>query len=206
MEKLHIGIIIGSTREGRFSEHPAHWLHELGKDHAELNFELIDLRDHTLPFLEGSNNPSQMHGVYPDQQVATWAATIKNLDGYIMVTPEYNHSYSAVLKNALDHISGEFGNKPVAFVSYGSVGGARAVEQLRLVAVEHQMAPIRNALHIMAPWFLREADGSLKAGALDSYVDAAKGMLAQLAWWTNALRNARQTVEFTPSPVAIKSS
>lgn len=192
MEKLNIGILIGSTREGRFSEHAAKWLYGLGHTHESLNVELIDLRDHPLPFLEGSGNPSQMNGIYSDPNAATWAAKILSLDGYIVVTPEYNHGYSAVLKNAFDHIFGEFASKPIAFVAYGSVGGARAVEQLRLVAIEHQMAPIRNAVHIMAPWFLRETDGSLKAGALDSYAGAADGMFTQLAWWASALKSARQ--------------
>jgi NAD(P)H-dependent FMN reductase len=116
---------------------------------------------------------------------------IASLDGYIIVTPEYNRSTSAVLKNALDHIYGEFTNKPVAFISYGSVGGARAVEQLRLMAIELQMAPIRNSVHIMAPWFLRNEDGSLKAGALDEYRKSGEGMLEQLAWWAKALTVAR---------------
>ncbi len=192
MKKLNIGILIGSTREGRFSEHVAKWLHDLGQTNESLTFELIDLRDYQLPFLESKTNPSHMNGVYPNPHVAAWATKIKNLDGYIVVTPEYNHSYSAVLKNTLDHISGEFVNKPIAFVAYGSVGGARAVEQLRLVAIEHQMAPIRNAVHIMAPWFLREEDGSLKTGALDSYIDAAESMFTQLAWWTKTLNTGRQ--------------
>jgi NAD(P)H-dependent FMN reductase len=206
MEKLNIGIIIGSTREGRFSEHSAKWLYELGKNHEALNLELIDLRDHTLPFLEARTNPSQMNGMYPDPQVAAWAEKIKSLDGYIVVTPEYNRSTSAVLKSALDHIYGEFAQKPIAFVSYGSVGGARAVEQLRLMAVEHQMAPIRTAVHIMAPWNLREADGTLKSGALDSYVQTAIGMLEQLVWWAHALKHARHGVEITPSHVAVKTA
>jgi NAD(P)H-dependent FMN reductase len=191
MEKLNIGVIIGSTREGRFSEHAANWILSEGQKHEALSLTLVDLREHTLPFLESSSNPSQMGGVYSDTSAAKWAETIKNLDGYIIVTPEYNRSTSGVLKNALDHIYGEFANKPVAFISYGSVGGARAVEQLRLIAVEHQMAPIRSAVHIMAPWFLRETDSSLKAGALDSYAGAANGMLEQLTWWTRTLRLGR---------------
>jgi NAD(P)H-dependent FMN reductase len=191
MEKPTIGIIIGSTRNGRFGELPATWVAELGKAREDLSFETIDLRDYALPFLEGATNPSQMNGVYEHPDVIRFAEKIKGLDGYIIVTPEYNRSTSAVLKNALDHIYGEFAKKPVAFVAYGSVGGARAVEQLRLMAVEHQMAPIRTAIHIMAPWFMREVDGSLKTGALDTYVHAATGMFEQLAWWTKALKVAR---------------
>ncbi len=194
MEKLKIGIIIGSTREGRFSEHAGQWINEIAGTQDGLQVELIDLRDHSLPFLESATNPSQMGGVYPNEHVARWAEKIKSLDGYIIVTPEYNRSTSAVLKNSLDHIYGEFANKPVAFVSYGSVGGARAVEQLRTMAVEHQMAPIRSAVHIMAPWMLREADGSLKTDALESYTSGAEGMLTQLTWWAKTLKAGRETV------------
>jgi NAD(P)H-dependent FMN reductase len=191
MEKPTIGIIIGSTRDGRFSEHPAHWIHSIGETREDMTFEILDLRDHPLPFLQDAVNPSHKNGVYADDSVARWAKIITNLDGYIIVTPEYNRSTSAVLKNALDHIYGEFAQKPVAFVSYGSVGGARAVEQLRLMAIEHQMAPIRSAVHIMAPWTLRNEDGTLKTGALDEYKKSAEGMLEQLLWWTKALKTAR---------------
>ncbi len=121
-----IGIIIGSTRDGRFSEHPAQWILGLGKERTDVAFEIIDLRDHPLPFLQDAVNPSHKNGVYGDESVARFAEKIKSLDGYIIVTPEYNRSTSAVLKNALDHIYGEFTNKPVAFISYGSVGGSRA--------------------------------------------------------------------------------
>jgi NAD(P)H-dependent FMN reductase len=191
MEKPTIGIIIGSTRNGRFSEYPAQWVATLCATRDDLSCEVVDLRDYALPFLEDAVNPSHMNGVYGNPDVDRFAAKIKSFDGYIIVTPEYNRSTSGVLKNALDHIYGEFTNKPVAFIAYGSVGGARAVEQLRLIAVEHQMAPIRNGVHIMAPWMLREADGSLKTGALDSYTKAGESMLEQLSWWAKALKVAR---------------
>ncbi len=191
MNTVSIGIIVGSTRDGRFSEYPAQWILELGKERTDLAFEIIDLRDHPLPFLQDSVNPSYKNGAYGDESVDRFAKKIASLDGYIIVTPEYNRSTSAVLKNALDHIYGEFTNKPVAFISYGSVGGARAVEQLRLMAIELQMAPIRNSVHIMAPWFLRNEDGSLKAGALDEYKKSGEAMLTQLEWWVRALSVAR---------------
>ncbi len=191
MEKPTIGIIIGSTRDGRFSEHPAKWIAGIGKSREDMSLMTIDLREHPLPFLQDAVNPSHKNGVYSDESVGRFAKLIAGLDGYIIVTPEYNRSTSAVLKNAIDHIYGEFANKPVAFVSYGSVGGARAVEKLRLMAIEHQMAPIRSAVHIMAPWTLRNEDGSLKDGALDDYQKAAEGMLEQLSWWTTALKTAR---------------
>ena len=191
MEKITIGVIVGSTREGRFSEFPARWIMERGAQHPLLSLELIDLRDHVLPFLTDAKNPSQSGGVYADEGANVWAKRISALDGYIMVTPEYNRSTSGVLKNALDHIYGEFAKKPVGFIAYGSVGGARAVEQLRLIAIEHQMTPIRNGVHIMAPWFLRESDGTLKADGFTPYEKQADTMLAELSWWAKALKVAR---------------
>jgi NAD(P)H-dependent FMN reductase len=153
--------------------------------------EILDLRDYALPFLADSTNPSHRNGVYGDEAIDRFAHAIKKFDGYIIITPEYNRSTSGVLKNALDLIYGEFANKPVAFISYGSVGGARAVEQLRLIAVEHQMAPIRNGVHILAPWTLRNEDGTLKDGALDGYLKSAEAMLEQLSWWARALMHTR---------------
>ena len=98
-----------------------------------------------------------------------------------------------MLKNAMDWVYQEWNNKPMGFVAYGSVGGARAVEQLRTVAVELQMAPVRNAVHIPAHWVLLDEKGVLKTGALDSYQMAAEGLLTQLVWWANALKAARGT-------------
>jgi NAD(P)H-dependent FMN reductase len=191
MQKLTIGVLIGSTRDGRFSVYPAQWIIELGSTHERLAFELVDLRNYKLPFLTDSVNPSKMNGIYPDAEVMRFAECIKKFDGYIIVTPEYNHAYPAVLKNAIDHIKSEWARKPVAFISYGTVGGARAVEQLRQVMIDFETVPLKNALHIIAPWMLRETDGSLKAGALDSYVKSGEGMLDQLSWWTQTLKQGR---------------
>jgi NAD(P)H-dependent FMN reductase len=105
-----------------------------------------------------------------------------------MISPEYNHGYSSAIKNAIDSIYIEWNNKPVGFLSYGSAGGARAVEQLREVAVELQMAPIRNGVHIMSPWNLTDEKGQLKSGALDDYEKPMQNMLEQLSWWARALK------------------
>src|SRR5688572_27693303 len=142
---LKIQIIIGSTRPNRFSETPAKWLYEIAKTRKDIKFELIDLRDYPLPFYNEPKSPSSMKGDYPNPDVKTWAKKIAGADGYIIISPEYNHGYPAVLKNALDSIYIEWNTKPVGFVSYGSVGGARAVEQLRQVAVELKMVPIQSA-------------------------------------------------------------
>lgn len=110
--------------------------------------ELLDLRDYPLPFFDESVSPMRMNGQYSNQAVAKWADKVKQADAYIMICPEYNHGYTAVLKNAIDHLYPEWNHKPVGFLSFGSTGGARAIEQLRLVAVELQLLPIKNAIHI----------------------------------------------------------
>src|SRR6267142_1622753 len=151
-QQPRIGIVIGSTREGRFGEKPAHWIHEIAKQRTDLAFELVDLRDHLLPFFNEPRSPA--YGPVNNEAARLWAATLATLDGFIVVTPEYNHGPSAVLKNALDYAYTEFVRKPIAFVGYGSVGAARAVEQLRLVTAELQMVSVRNAVHIGGGDFL----------------------------------------------------
>jgi NAD(P)H-dependent FMN reductase len=189
---LKVKIILGSTRPGRFGDKPAAWIVELAKRQGAFEVELLDLWDWKLPFYNEDHSLSMKPGVYADPVGAKWAAKIAEADAYIVISPEYNHGPSAVVKNALDYAYTEWNHKPIAFISYGSVGGARAVEQLRGVAVELQMAPIRGAVHIMAPWMLTDEKGTLKPGALDPYADAATGMLSQLAWWAEALAKARK--------------
>lgn len=191
-KEFELKIIIGSTRPNRFSDKAASWFAEIAKRDENFNIEVLDLRDYPMPFFEEPTSPSHMKlGDYKNEVVKKWWRKIEEGDAFVIVSPEYNHGYSAVLKNALDYVFAPWNNKPVAFVGYGSVGGGRAIEQLREVAVELQMAPIRNAVHILAPWFLLEADGSLKKGALDSYNGAAEGVLKQLSWWAETLRVGR---------------
>ncbi len=145
---MNIQVIIGSTRPNRFSEKPAHWIMgELAK-HEGVQAELIDLRDYPLPMFDAEISPAWSGGQYPHESVMAWAAKISQADAYIMIAPEYNHGYSAVLKNALDWLYPEWAHKPVGFISYGGNGGARAVEQLRQVVVELQMLPVKYGIHI----------------------------------------------------------
>ncbi len=189
---LHIKVIVGSTRPGRFSEKILPWLHaELAKREG-LSVEVLDLKEHTLPFFESPMSPAYVeNGEYGNDTVNAWGKKIGEADAFIMITPEYNHGTSAVLKNAIDAVYREWNNKAVAFIGYGSAGGARAVEQLRQVAVEMQMASTRNAVHIMAPWLLSNEDGSLKDGVLDSYTASLNSTLDQLTWWGEALKAAQ---------------
>ena len=194
-KKVELKIIIGSTRPKRFSEKAGEWFLEIARKESRFNVEVLDLRDHTLPYYDEAVSPSQMKvGEYKNDLVNIWGRKIEEADAYVVITPEYNHGYSAVLKNAFDYVYAPWNRKPIGFVSYGSVGGGRAVEQLRQVAVELQMAPIRSAVHIQSPWDLLAEDGSLKPGALDSYGKSAEGLLKQLLWWAETLRVGREQV------------
>lgn len=188
---LNIKIILASVRNGRFGDKPAEWITGIAKEKEGLSVELLDLKDYSLPVFQEAVSPAYVEGKYESAEVNRWAEKIAEADGFIVVTPEYNHGYPSSLKNNIDYLYKEWGNKPICFVSYGSTGGARATQQLREVSIELQMAPIRSSVHIMSPWFLTEADGSLKAGALDAYTKSADNMLTQLMWWANALKNAR---------------
>lgn len=193
METIKIKIILGSTRKNRFSDKPGNWILEQAKKKEGAEVELLDLRDYPMPFYDEPISPAMIKdGAYQNEIVKKWAAKINEADAFIIVTPEYNHSTSGVLKNALDSIYTEWNNKPVSFVSYGGVGGARAVEQVRTVAIALQMAPIRSAVHIPGgPWNLLDEKGNLKEGAFFPFENSASAMLDQLIWWGRALKAAR---------------
>ncbi len=185
-----IGIIIGSTREGRFGEKPAHWIHEIAQQRTDLAFELIDLRDHPLPFFNETLSPAW--ALVKNEAAQRWANRLAQLDGLIVVTPEYNHGPSAVLKNALDYAYKEFIRKPIGFVGYGGVGAARAIEQLRLVAIELQMAPVRNAVHIGMVEFLGIWQQGKSFEDFPHLAQSANALLDDFSWWTKALKAARE--------------
>jgi NAD(P)H-dependent FMN reductase len=178
--KPRILVILGSTREGRVGERVAHWLLRQLDGQQAAAFELVDLRDYPLPIYEG---PS---GERRGATVQRWADKVAAVDGYVVVTPEYNHGYPAALKSALDHAYDEWNRKPVAFVSYGGhAAGYRAVEQLRLVAVELQMVPIREQVAIQAPWAAFDEQGGLMRKGAE---EAVRRMVddARLTRWQTA--------------------
>lgn len=188
---LQIKVIAGSTREGRFSDQAANWITaELNK--AGVTAEMLDLRDYEMPFFNEAVSPLYKSEPYRNEAVARFTKKIAAGDAFVLATPEYNHGTSGVLKNALDWVYQEWNNKPVAFVSYGSGGGARAVEQLRQVAIELQMAPIRNAVHIPGEQYFPVLFGKGTAADLFSaQSEKAAALITQLIWWTRALKIAR---------------
>lgn len=188
-ETPRIGIVIASTREGRFGEKPARWIHGIAAQRTDLAFELIDLRDYPMPFFNESASPAYRPPT--DETARRWAAKVASLDGFIFVTAEYNRGPPAVLKNALDYAYREFNRKPAAYVGYGGVGGARAVEQLRLNHIELQMAPTRSGVHIAGGDFMALARGEKGFADMPHLAKSAAAMLEELAWWTKALKRAR---------------
>src|SRR3989344_7658811 len=147
---MKIGVILGSIREIRRGGRVAKWLTTQIKTYKNFEWELLDLKDYPLPFYNESNSPEGLEGNYTNKIGKKWAEKIGEFDGFIIITPEYNHGTPAVLKNALDWVYYEWNRKPVAFISYSpnSDGGIRAVEQLRLNSIELQMVPINQSIYI----------------------------------------------------------
>jgi NAD(P)H-dependent FMN reductase len=186
-----IAVIVGSTRRGRFADLPLRWVTETLTERKDCDTEAIDLRDHLLPPFD-LPPPARTGREYASDDIADLARRIDHADGFIVLTAEYNHGYPAVLKNAMDWTFPEWQRKPVAFIGWGNAGGARAIEQLRQVVVEFEMAPLRHAVHIMPEILIaaRQTDpGDLTVFAT---LEPRLGRLADdLAWWTKALGDAR---------------
>lgn len=189
MSKPKIGIIVGSTRATRFADKPTEWIANIAKAHTDLDFEVVDLRDYPMPFFEEATSPAWAPS--QNEVAQRWQKKVDELDGYIFITAEYNRGPTAVLKNAIDYAYNEWNNKPAAFVGYGGVGAARAIEQLRLHAVEMQMAPTRAGVHILMPDFMAVLQQGKKLEEFDHLNQSATAMLNQLAWWAKALKTAR---------------
>ncbi|MER8482959.1 NADPH-dependent FMN reductase [Mesorhizobium sp. M1322] len=190
MSKPKIAIVVGSTRAARFADVPTQWIAKIAKSHADIDVEVVDLRDFPLPFFDEVASsawaPSQ------NEVAKRWQKKVAEFDGFIFTAAEYNHGPTAVLKNAIDYAANEWNKKPAGFVGYGSVGGARAVEQLRLHAVELQMAPVKSAVHIAWADFLAVRQGEKKLEDLEHLNQAATALVNDVAWWAKVLKAARQ--------------
>jgi NAD(P)H-dependent FMN reductase len=189
MSKPPIGIVISTTREGRFGDKPAAWIRDIAAARGDMAVEIVDLRDYPMPLFEEAGSPAYAP---PKNEVARrWGQKVAELDGFIFVTAEYNRGPPAALKNALDHAYTEFNRKPAAFVGYGGVGGARAVEQLRLTCIELQMAPTRSGVHIGGADFIGMYMQGKTFADMPHLDPTAAVMLDELAWWTHVLKAAR---------------
>jgi len=189
VSKPRIGIILSTTRTGRFADRAAAWLLELATQRQDLEFELLDLRDYPLPLFDEPKSP--LWAPAQNAVAQRWAKKIESLDGYIFLTAEYNHSVPGVLKNALDYVAHVFAKKPAAYVGYGGVGAARAIEQLRLINVGQQMAPLNSAVHIGGADFVDLLVHGNSFADKPHLLPSVGTMLEELAWWTRALKQAR---------------
>ena len=145
-QRLKVAIIIGSTRPNRNSEAVSKWMYDIAKRRSDAEFELVDILDLNLPLLDEPIPPSM--GQYSKEHTKQWSEKINSFDAFVFVTPEYNHSFFAALKNAIDFLFREWNNKAAGFVSFGSAGGVRAVEQLRLVMAEVKVATVRAQVYL----------------------------------------------------------
>ncbi|MGE4289104.1 MAG: NADPH-dependent FMN reductase [Salinivirgaceae bacterium] len=183
---IKTGIIIGSTRPGRNTEAVAKWVYDLASKRNDAEYELVDLKDYNLPLLDEAYPAS--FGQYSNEHTKVWAEKIKSLDAFVFVNGEYNHSIPGVLKNALDYLYAEWNNKAAGFVSYGSAGGARAVEHLRLILSELQVAHVRNQVLLSLFTDFENFSGFKPAPMQESSLNT---MLDQLVNWATALKSNR---------------
>ncbi|MEU4534139.1 NAD(P)H-dependent oxidoreductase [Streptosporangium sp. NPDC023825] len=181
-----IAIIIGSTRPGRVGEAVARWVLDIAGRRDDAEFELVDIADFKLPHLDEEFPPAA--GRYSRPHTLAWAEKIASFDGFVFVTPEYNHSTSGALKNAIDFLFAEWNDKAAGFVSYGSVGGARAVEHLRLVMAELKVATVRAQVALS---LMTDFRNYTEFAPAEHHVAAVDAMLDQVVSWSNALATVR---------------
>lgn len=194
MTKPRIAVIVGSIRPNRFGDKPAKWIYEHAKARGDIDVELVDLADYKLPLFDAP--ASDLWVPTTNTEALRWQEKLNGFDGFIVVTAEYNRSLPGALKNAIDWAYKPFIRKAVAFVGYGSVGGARAVEHLRNVMVELQAAPVRQGIHIGGSEFMSVLMGQRQWDDIKGTFDPfAPDLLDNLVWWTNATREARQADE-----------
>jgi NAD(P)H-dependent FMN reductase len=184
---LRIAIIMGTTRPNRKSEVVARWVYDIASKRNDAEYELLDLRDYDLPMFDEPNPPSRNQ--YTKEHTKIWSKKISSYDGYIFVTGEYNHSIPAVLKNAIDYLYYEWHNKPAGFVSYGSAGGARAVEQLRQVMGEIHVTDVRQQVLFFIP---QDFENYTIFRPKEQHERTLNAMLDNLIAWGEAFKAAGQ--------------
>ncbi|SFB07354.1 NAD(P)H-dependent FMN reductase [Lentibacillus halodurans] len=188
---LNIGIILGSVREGRNGEAVANWIHDFAvKRNDNVTYEIVDLADYQLPMLGASIPEAQQKE--SEAAVRDWSEKMASFDGYVIVAPEYNHAIGGALKNALDHLKPEVANKAAGFVGYGSLGGTRAHENLRLIFSELQVADVQTAVTFS---LMTDFENFSEFKPADYHADNANKMLDQVIAWSGALKQVREHAE-----------
>lgn len=194
---IKIAVIVGSTRPGRKALDVAKWVLDIAKLRGDAGFELVDIADFNLPLLDEEVPPSM--GQYKQEHTKRWAATIAGFDGFVFVTPEYNHGTSGALKNAIDFLFAEWNNKAAGFVGYGSAGGARAVESLRLVMGELMIADVRA--QVMLSLF-SDFEHYTTFKPAEHHERSLTTVLDQVVAWSGALQRLREHSEDSAAAVA----
>jgi len=187
---IRIGIILGSTRPNRIGEQVARWVSDVASQRDDAEFELVDLRDYPLPHLDEPH--SAMFGQYQNEHTKEWAAKIASFDGFIIVTPEYNHSIPGVLKNALDYLYAEWNNKALGVVSYGGAGGARAADHLRQIAGELQLADVRQQVTL---FLLTDFENFRTLTPTEFSQQSLAALIDQVIAWSTALAPLRPALQ-----------
>jgi NAD(P)H-dependent FMN reductase len=185
---IKVAVIIGSTRPGRVGEAVARWVYEIAQQRGDAEVELVDIKDFNLPLLDEPVPPSM--GQYSQPHTKAWAAKIASFDAFVFVTPEYNHGTSGALKNAIDYLYREWNNKAAGFVGYGSAGGTRAVESLRLVMGELQIADVRSQVALS---LFTDFENFSVFKPASHHEKSVNGMLDQVIAWGGALKSLRTT-------------
>ncbi|MDH7484146.1 MAG: NAD(P)H-dependent oxidoreductase [Spirochaetales bacterium] len=183
---IRIAILTGSSRPGRNNEAVSRWVYEQAQKRNDAQFELVDIKDFDLPLLDEPVPPS-MHS-YMHDHTKRWSEKISSFDGFVFVTPEYNHATSGALKNAIDYLYTEWNNKAASFVGYGSMGGARAIENLRLIMAELQVADVRAAVYLS---LFTDFENFSVFKPLPNRETELTTMLNQLVAWAGAMKTIR---------------
>ena len=190
MANPKIAIIVSSTRPTRFADIPTAWIKAQAEARGDMDVEVVDLRDHKLPFFAEVASNAWAHS--QDPAAVAWQKKVGEFDGYVFIVAEYNHSITGALKNAFDQAYVEWKHKPIGFFGYGGVGAARAIEHARLIAVELHMVPVRTATHIAGGDFFSVVMKGEPMESIAGHIDGSTTeMLDQVAWWAKATMAAR---------------
>ncbi len=185
---LKIAIITASTRDARVGKNITDWFYGQVKGAPDIEFEIIDLQQENLPFLNEPKSPAQ--GDYALESTKKWSEKISKYDGFVFVTPEYNHGYPATLKNAIDTLYAEWQKKPVAFVGYGVLGAPRSIEQLIQVTSQIGMVPLGSkAMHIIESYKAIDENGDMNQAHAKGA--SPENLVKELIWWVRLLKPIR---------------
>jgi NAD(P)H-dependent FMN reductase len=191
---VKIQVIVSSTRPGRIGERVGRWVAAVAAERTDFEVELVDLADYDLPHFDEPKSPRFNPARESNTVARRWLAKAGEADGYVIITPEYNHSIPGILKDAIDYTDWQFTKKPVAIVSYGTVGGARAAEQLKLIMTEAKAALVPEAVALIGVHGIIDEDGRYVGDTSGHFNPASnlRKVLSELAWWTSTLKAGRE--------------